>query len=600
MRRIIYILAFLFPLLYACQEKEDWNDGVDEGYISLQIGTDTSTSVNRAAEDVYDAKVLTVQILKADGSVLQTISDWNNEETKRSVKLPVGTYSVKAFSAGFDGKTAAMDKPYYEGVTNDIKVAKNAETIAKVTCKLANVKVTVKYDASFMKSFKKASVMIGGLAGSTATLNFVMGETTQSGYFPVKDLYSTVAVTNLSDMTHSQTDTIKGVQARDHYIFTYKVADTGKGSVKIQVDESIRMYTYEFAVPTTPTTTLQVTANAWSNFANLEGSVLSAEKALDFSLMQLQYKLKTATDWTNAATTVDGEICKATAKELSPAADYQCRLNYNEGEFVSEVVDFTTEKQTDLVNGNMDDWYQSGKTWYPASEAYYKENGASFWDSSNPGTTTGAGALVNKNPTQGNTETVHTNGGQSAELKSQYASAVGIGKFAAASLYIGKFNGLVGTKGAKIDFGQPFTSRPTALHGWFQYSTGAMDYVGGNTPSGLGIVEGTTLDECSIYIALTTRTYQVNNTDTSTFVDWNNDPGVVAYGELPAGECVSTNGQWKEFTIPLVYHDLETRPSHIIIVISSSKYGDYFTGSTKSVMYVDDMELIYSDTPQTK
>ena len=267
---------------------------------------------------------------------------------------------------------------------------------------------------------------------------------------------------------------------------------------------------------------------------------------------------------------------------------------------MSDAVSFTTEGVTALVNGNLDGWYKSGKTWYAASQDYFTTNGGSFWDSSNPGTTTGAGALVNVNPTQGNSATVHTMGGQSAELKSQYASAFGIGKFAAASLYAGKFNSLVGTNGAKIDFGQPFTSRPTQLHGFFQYTAGVIDYKGDSTPADLGIVKDKTLDQCAVYIALTTKAYQVNNTDLSTFIDFNNDPGIVAYGELPASDCVSTNGAWKEFAIDLKYHSLTTKPTHIIVVCSSSKYGDYFTGSTNSVMYVDDLELIYGDSPVTK
>ncbi len=86
-------------------------------------------------------------------------------------------------------------------------------------------------------------------------------------------------------------------------------------------------------------------------------------------------------------------------------------------------------------------------------------------------------------PTQGNESKVHTTGGKSAELKSQYASAFGIGKFAAGSLYSGRFNSLVSTSGAKIDFGQPFTERPTQLTGWFLYSTGQINYVGGSQPS---------------------------------------------------------------------------------------------------------------------
>ena len=282
---------------------------------------------------------------------------------------------------------------------------------------------------------------------------------------------------------------------------------------------------------------------------------------------------------------------------LTPATAYQYRLYYNDGTeegITSETVNFTTEAQTPLPNGNLDSWYKSGKTWYPVTENDYKVSG-SFWDSSNPGTTTGAGALVNKNPTQGNSTTVHTSGGQSAELKSQYASAFGIGKFAAASLYTGKFNSLVGTNGAKIDFGQSFVSRPTALHGWFHYTSGKIDYRGDNTPEGLG--EKGSDDLCSIYIALSKKQKQVDNTKTETFLDLENDGDIIAYGQLADAEAVTTNG-WKEFTLNFKYKTLEPLDTYyLIIVFSASKYGDYFTGSTNSVMYVDDLELVYGDTP---
>ena len=186
-------------------------------------------------------------------------------------------------------------------------------------------------------------------------------------------------------------------------------------------------------------------------------------------------------------------------------------------------------------------------------------------------------------------------GSKSAELKSQYKV-----KFAAASLYTGSFGELVGTNGAKINFGKPFTDRPTQLHGWFQYSTSAINYVGDNTPSSLGIIKGETPDVCSIYIALTTKVYQIDNTKIETFIDFENDPNIIAYGVLPLSESVSTNNQWKEFFIDLKYRNLTTKPTHIIIVCSASKYGDYFTGSTSSVMYVDDLELIYGNSPILK
>ena len=338
---------------------------------------------------------------------------------------------------------------------------------------------------------------------------------------------------------------------------------------------------------------MTATANAWSKFAYLEGTAVTTE-TLEPAKMVMQYRQKNTEEWTPLATALEGETYKAKAEGLTPATEYECRMVYGEEEYVSAVAEFTTEVATALYNGNFDNWYKSGKTWYAVAEADFSSG--SFWDSSNPGTTTGAGALVNKNPTQGNSTIVHTPGGQSAELKSQYASAFGIGKFAAASLYSGSFNSLVGTKGAKIDFGQPFVSRPIALHGWFRYTPVAINYVGENQPAGT-VTEGN-MDICSIYMAVSKKQYTVDNTNTGTFIQFLTDDNIIAYGELPIEECVSTNGEWKEFNIKLNYKTLE-RPSdmYIILVASSSKYGDYFTGGDGSVMYIDDFELVYDGEP---
>lgn len=47
--------------------------------------------------------------------------------------------------------------------------------------------------------------------------------------------------------------------------------------------------------------------------------------------------------------------------------------------------------------------------------------------------------------------------------------------------------------------------------------------------------------------------------------------------------------------IPLEYKDSAktTELTHLVIVCSASKFGDYFCGSTGSVMYLDDFELVY-------
>ena len=306
-----------------------------------------------------------------------------------------------------------------------------------------------------------------------------------------------------------------------------------------------------------------LSVNTWSKYAFVEGKATEANCS-----------------WNMVSAKANGSKVSAKIEGLQPATAYQCRLVDASGSVLGEST-FTTETATPLYNGNFDLWHQDGKTWY-AGEA-----GHSFWDTSNPGTTTGLGAVVNINPTQGNSTVVHTPGGKSAELKSQFKV-----KFAAASLYTGSFGSLVGMNGAKIKFGRSFASRPFALHGFFQYAPVAVTHIGDNQPA--GTLSKGDMDVCSIYIALAKKQYTVDNTDTDTFIDFKGDNNIIAYGEVPVKECVSTNGAWKEFTINLEYKTQE-KPGdmHLIIVASASKYGDYFTGGDGSVLYVDDFELIY-------
>ena len=57
---------------------------------------------------------------------------------------------------------------------------------------------------------------------------------------------------------------------------------------------------------------------------------------------------------------------------------------------------------------------------------------------------------------------------------------------------------------------------------------------------------------------------------------------------------------WKGFAIDLQYRYLTRIPKYIIVVASASKYGDYFTGSTGSLMYLDDFSLVYDGEPILK
>ena len=54
----------------------------------------------------------------------------------------------------------------------------------------------------------------------------------------------------------------------------------------------------------------------------------------------------------------------------------------------------------------------------------------------------------------------------------------------------------------------------------------------------------------------------------------------------------STDG-WIKVEIPIEYTSKSRKPTHIIVSCASSMLGDYFTGSTDSKLWIDDVQLEY-------
>lgn len=574
----IYSLLLLFCFcigLFSCQSEEEI--GTEVGYLSLSVGQDISTNESRAVPSNYNPKQIAVQILNAKNTVVKTTDDWT-EWKNQLIELPVGKYTIKASSAGFDGNDAAFEMPYY-AASKEIEIKSGKNLSETLTCLLANVKVTVQYDPAFVAAFRKVSAKVGDIAGTFQPLTFATTET-RSAYFPVTNLYATVEVVNNAGIWHELKKEFTEVKARDHYILKYRLADTGNGNVTVVVDPKTNTYEYTFTLGAN-TKSAKLSANAWSTFATLTASSVSG--ITEGQTVSFEYRAQGTEEWSSlAATSGDGKYT-AQVTGLTPGKTYEYQL-VSEGATIGFVSSFTTETQVALQNGGFEDWYQDGKIWYAASKETYNASNY-MWDTSNPG-----GGAFGFNPTTSDAAVKHS-GNSSAKLESQYA----VVKFAAASLYYGRFGKLIGMTGAVINFGQPFTSRPTALHGYYQYAPKAIDYVGDKQPA--GTVKKGDMDICAIYIALAKKQYSVDNTNPETFIDFNNDENIIAYGELPASDCVATGDVWKEFTINLKYKSMTEKPTHLIIVCSSSKYGDYFTGGKGSVLRLDDFNLVYGDTP---
>lgn len=600
MKKIQYILTFLFVALFAVSCSQDMELEGEQGYLTLRVNSLVSTNeggTRAAAPEDYAPRTLHVEIVDQSGKVVKSTDDFANDKNfQGNIKMKVGTYTIVAHSANWDGNGSGFDTPYYYGSTT-VKVLSQSLVTASVTCTQANVKLTVNYDDVFASSFKSAVTTVTSAVSGIDPLQFVMNETTKSGYIPVGNFDAKLDVVNYSDVSNTLTRKFENVKAREHYILNFKLAQdgylgdgTGAG-VKVEVDESTNTYTYTFEVPRKSAISLVTrAANAWSTFAMLSASVTAKTQSFDNAGLTMEWRVAGATDWNVIpydALTIDAQDnVTTTLKGLTPNTSYEYRLRYINGDadVVCEPVAFTTEQQIALYNGGFENWWMDGKV------AYANEQGVSFWDTSNKG----AASFGGSNTTE-TTDAAYVHGGsKAARLESKYI----VIKFAAASLYTGSFIELVGTKGAKLNWGVPFASRPTALKGYMQYEPASVNRTSTSAPA--EAPASGEPDQCGMYCALLSEALLVDNTDMSTFPDWENDSRVIAYGSLPLDQNVHSNGAWKEVNIPLVYNNINKKPTHLLVVFSASKYGDYFHGGEGSVLYVDDFSLEYGDTPAVK
>lgn len=302
-------------------------------------------------------------------------------------------------------------------------------------------------------------------------------------------------------------------------------------------------------------------ADAWAKWAVLTGSV----PAGNGGDVAFEYRKARESVWKKVAAQVAGN--KFSAKVTGLEASTQYVFRGIAGEETGGEVQFTTEAAEQVSGLDFDSWYMDGKAVCPGVE------GVLVWDTGNKG-----GASFGFNPTTEEKSDVVR--GSAARLASVYAAV----KFAAGSIYTGSFGGLDGTN-AKLNFGIPYTCRPTKMTGYFKYTPGVIDRV----KAPYEYLMGRT-DSCHIYVALCdwTEPFQANS-KTSTFVDYSPaNPTIIAYGELKTDRKVAS---YEKFTIDIHYRDVKKKPTFIVIVASSSKYGDYFSGSTSAVLLADEFEL---------
>lgn len=334
----------------------------------------------------------------------------------------------------------------------------------------------------------------------------------------------------------------------------------------------------------------------WSKFVFVKMNWLSQTQPSGISLQYRKSSDVTWQDFTPAvATQFVVDQAKKTVKAficgLEPSTQYDVRILTDRHQY--DPCSCNTDKADQLYNFDFEAWHQpDGTTWYP----YYSNATAAqrVWDSANKGT-----AILGTSNTVPTSESGKCVKGNAVEMTTVWVDMMGITKLAAGNIYTGKFNSLVGTSGANLDWGVKFTSRPLGLKGSYRYDAVTINRTG----SGYDSYSGKP-DLCQIQIVLqdagkpyivvptTYNGVSINGPtlDGETYCDLSVHSSVIARGIREYG---NTSGTFKEILLPFTYRSITRVPTHAVVTFTSSYLGDYFTGGEGSTMWADEFSYVY-------
>ena len=485
MKKIYSILSVLCLSLLAASCSSDMLDEAmtqDKGYLKLDVTTLVSTNTKAVTPKPgdYNPKTIAVKITDSTGKVVMQTDDVANDDAfKGNIVLAPGKYTITGSSAGWDGSDSAFGAPYYAGTTS-VTISAKTLTQGSLVLTQANVKVTVKYSDNFRQYFSQAICIITSQLEEVAVQRFSLN-TVGSAYFPVAPLNFLLNVTNNAGDTYAMSNDITEVNARDHFIINYKLADTGNmGGVKVEVDDETQTYTFNIEIPRKSSIALEASpANAWSTFADLAAAVTAKTTTFDESNLTLQWKKQDATEWNDVAASalVKGSNDNYTyrLRGLEPGVAHVYRLAYDDGEnrVNSNEVKFTTEECTAIQNAGFENWKVT--EWHTTSlyEPFSRE-ADQWWDVNSKvsmpdysyatypcfkcmPTVTYSNNNVHSGSASAQVSTINIGGGNST-----WATT---GDWHVGELFIGDAD----SNGNKASSGHAFTSRPSAVSFWYQF-----------------------------------------------------------------------------------------------------------------------------------
>ena len=611
MKRIITIMAAALTLAAASCTKSQMNESQGEGALSMQMRISQQTKAMTQDELLASASV---KIYKADFSGL--VRSYTYSTMPSPFYLAADTYRVDVEageSVSANPSAASWENKSYKG-SKEFTITAGNVTNVEVVASVNNAITKITFDQTVADNFNAGYSLTIGLDES-AKLVYDASKSGAEGYFIVAGLdepsftwtFSGVLAKDGSAFTKSGVveNILPGKMYKMTPMYTIKDGDL-VFSLLVDYTTDIVDDTIIFE-PVSTGLALTPAHEIWAARATVYADVDAVENA--GKTVKFAYS-SNGSEWSYADGVNHAEgAWKAELRGLTPSTEYTYNLVLDD-EVVGEPLTFTTEAAPAIPNGSFE--YAS----LVAGESYYKfydpscgvaEGQTMFWGSGNGEGDEGVNGSASMGITITYIDTADkVHGNQS--VKAQTSSMVGM--LAAGNIFTGQFMGLVGTSGGIVNFGRPWTSRPSALKLYCKYNTDLINIVNNDN---LGVSKSD-YDRAQVKIAIGTwpyKTYggtkespvQVNTTDESTFVDFFTDNNTIANGELiiyndgysinKGAKVSKTTSEWVEYTIPLDYRKLSTYPTHIVVSCAASQFGDYFTGYDQSALWIDAVELIY-------
>ena len=615
MKKILTFIILGLGFAAASCTKADVSESKGEGMLSVDMSIASQTRAAVGEDELLNTAV--VNIYKADFSGLvrsYTYSDIPSPMYLAADKYRVDVLAGEAVAATPAG--ASWDSKSYKG-SQAFEIVAGQVTTVQVVANVNNAVTKVAFDPTVAENFNEGYTLTMTLSDEDAsTLVYDASKSGAEGYYIVAGLFEpsltwTFTGTLAKDgSSFTKTGVIENVEPGKLYNMNlkYTIKD-GELMFSLSVDRTTEIVddTIIFEPVSTglaPSSVYEI----WATRATIHADVDASEG--EGKTIKFAYSTDEGSTWTYVDAVNDSEgTYKAELKGLSPETTYTYALCIDDVQ-IGEPMTFTTDAAPNFPNASFE--YVSKVT----GNSYYKfydpncgveEGMKMFWGSGNGEGPDGVNGSANMNIVITDIDTsTKIDGNQS--VVAQTSSMVGM--LAAGNLFAGQFVGLVGQSGGIVNFGRPWTSRPSAMRIWCKYETGLINILNNNN---LGVTKND-YDRAQVKVAIGTWDYkkyggskespvQINTTDESTFVDYYTDPSTIANGDviiykegysINKGELITadTTG-WIEYVIPLEYHNLNAYPTHIVVSCAASQFGDYFTGYDKTKLWIDAVELIY-------